>query len=121
VAAAGALFRLPKRIPQTVAMELALTGEPIDAGRAEELGLVNRVTPSGGALDAALELAGVIAANGPLAIVASKEIVRHSFDWTDDEAWERQAELVGPVFGSTDAQEGAKAFAEKRAPQWRGE
>jgi len=120
VAAAGALIRLPKRIPYHVAMELALTGDPIDAERAYELGIVNRVAEPGGAVDAALELAGVIARNGPLAVDASKQIVSRGLDWTEEEAWSEQGALAGPVFGSQDAQEGAKAFAEKRQPRWSG-
>jgi enoyl-CoA hydratase len=120
VAAAGALFRLPKRIPYHLAMELALTGDPIGAERAAEIGVVNRLADSGGALDAALELAGVIARNGPLALAASKRIVAGSLDWTEEEAWSRNGEIAGPVMGSEDAQEGAKAFAEKRDPVWQG-
>ena len=120
VAAGGALIRLPKRIPYHVAMELALTGEPVAAERAYELGAVNRVTEPGGALDAALELAGIIARNGPLALDASKQIVRQAPDWSEDEAWDRQGGLAGTVFTSEDAREGAQAFAEKREPRWRG-
>ncbi len=120
VAAAGGLIRLPKRIPYHLAMELALTGDRIDAPTARSWGVVNRLAPSGGALDAALELAGTIARNGPLALDASKEIVRGAPDWTEEEAWQRQGELVGRVFGSEDAQEGATAFAEKRDPVWKG-
>lgn len=120
VAAGGALIRLPKRIPYHVAMELALTGDPVSAGRAYELGLVNRVTPSGGALAGALELAAAVTRNGPLALVASKEIVQRTTDWTEEQAWREQATITGPVFGSEDAREGAAAFAEKRPPVWKG-
>ena len=120
VAAAGALFRLPRRIPYHLAMELALTGDPIDAERAHQLGLVNRLAEPGGALDAALELAGDIVKNGPLALIASKEIVQGSRDWTEEESWEKQGPIAGPVMGSEDAREGAIAFAEKRDPVWKG-
>src|SRR6187200_1603840 len=120
VAAAGALRRLPRRIPFGVALELALTGEPIDAERGYELGLVNRLAEPGAAVDAALELARAIAANGPLALAASKRILREQFDWSEEEFWARQGEIAGPVLGSQDAREGATAFAEKRAPVWRG-
>jgi enoyl-CoA hydratase len=120
VAVAGGLIRLPRRIPYHVAMELALTGAFIDAERAHGLGVVNWLAEPGGALDAALELAGRIARNGPLAVDASKQIVRGAVEWTEEEAWKRQAEIAGPVFGSEDAREGAIAFAEKRDPVWKG-
>jgi enoyl-CoA hydratase len=120
VAAGGGLIRLPKRIPYHVAMELALTGDPVEAPRAHEIGIVNRVAPPGGALEAALELAAAVARNGPLALQASKRLVRGSLDWSEGEAWQRQGELAGPVFGSEDAREGATAFAEKRDPVWKG-
>lgn len=120
VAAGGALLRLPRRLPRNVAMELALTGDPIDAERAHAFGLVNRLAEPGQALESALELAAAIAANGPLAIVASKRILDESPDWSDIEFFARQEEISGPVYRSDDAREGATAFAEKRAPVWRG-
>lgn len=119
VAGAGGLIRLPRRIPQNVANELALTGDPMTAEAAERYGLVNRLTDPGGALDGALELAARMTANGPLAMAATKRILAEQADWSTDEAFEKQMELLGPVFGSEDAQEGARAFAEKRAPEWK--
>ena len=120
VAAGGALLRLPRRMPYHVAMELALTGEPITAERAAEYGLVNRVTEPGEAVAGARELAATIAANGPLALAASKRILVEAPGWAEDELWQKQAEISGPVFGSEDAREGATAFAEKRDPVWKG-
>lgn len=120
VAGAGAALLLAQRIPQAIALELLLTGDPITAGRAAELGLVNRLTPEGGALDGALALADTIAANGPLAVAVTKQIARSASDWTAEEGWQRQAELMAPVFVSADATEGATAFAEKRSPVWTG-
>ena len=120
VAAGGGLLRLPRMLPRNIAMEMALTGDFISAERAAELGLVNRLADAGGALDAALELAGVIAANGPLALAATKRILTESVDWPDAEFFARQEALAGPVRDSQDAREGATAFAEKRAPQGKG-
>jgi len=120
VAAGGGLLRLPRALPRNVAMELALTGDPIDAERAFELGLVNRLAEAGQALTAALELGGTIAVNAPLALVATKRIMLESADWPDSEFFERQNAIVGPVMDSQDAREGAQAFAEKRAPVWKG-
>jgi enoyl-CoA hydratase len=120
VAAGGALLRLPRALPRTVAMEMALTGDPIDAERAHALGLVNRLAEPGHALGAALELAETIAANGPLALAATKRILTEATDWPDTEFFTRQQEISGPVMQSEDAREGATAFAEKRAPVWRG-
>jgi enoyl-CoA hydratase len=120
VAAGGALLRLPRRLPAGVAMELALTGDPIEAERARELGLVNALAEPGGALDAALDLAARIAANGPLALRATKRILSESAGWPEEEFWQRQGEISGPVFSSEDAREGAVAFAEKRDPVWKG-
>ncbi|MER5437269.1 crotonase/enoyl-CoA hydratase family protein [Streptomyces sp. NPDC002790] len=120
VAAAGGLLRLPRRIPYSVALEIALTGDFLDAERAHTYGLVNRVTEPGAALDGALALARAIAANGPLAVRATKEIVANAPNWPADEEWQRMREIAGPVMTSDDAREGASAFAEKRAPRWTG-
>jgi enoyl-CoA hydratase len=120
VAAGGALLRLPRRVPYHLAMELALTGEPILAERGAEVGLVNRLAEPGYAVEEALRLAGEIAANAPLALVASKRILQEQWDWSAAEAWDAQAEISNPVFTSEDAREGATAFAEKRSPVWRG-
>jgi len=120
VAAGGALLRLPRGIPYHVAMEMALTGDPITAERGYEIGLVNRVAEPGEAVAAARELAAAIAANGPLALEASKRILVEAPGWPEEERWQRQGEISGPVFGSEDAREGATAFAEKRDPVWKG-
>ena len=120
VAAAGALLRLPQRIGYGQAMELALTGELIDAERAHAIGLVDRLAEPGGAVEAGLELAGTIARNGPLALMATKEILASARDWDQEEFWERQSPISDPVFDSSDAREGATAFAEKRDPVWTG-
>jgi enoyl-CoA hydratase len=117
-AAGGGMF-LSTRIPLAVALELTLTGDPMDAARAYSLGLVNRVVPGDQVVDAAVELAERIARNGPLAVQATKELVRLAV--TDAEkATTRQAELQPAVFASDDAKEGATAFIEKRDPVWTG-
>ncbi len=121
VAAAGGLLRLPERIPRAVAMELALTGGFLDAPRAYDLGLVNRLTNDGSALDEALDLAHAIAANGPLATRASKRVIVESRGWPVEERFARQREIIEPVMTSEDAREGARAFAEKRRPNWQGQ
>ena len=120
VAAGGALLRLPRSLPHNVAMELALTGDPILAERAFELGLVNRLAEPGGAVEVALGLAAEISANAPLALIASKRILQEQVDWSAAEMWEAQGSISEPVFTSEDAREGATAFAEKRPPVWRG-
>jgi enoyl-CoA hydratase len=120
VAAGGALLRLPRALPRAVAMELALTGDPITAERGYELGFVNRLAEPGDALEQALALAEAIAANAPLALAATKRILTEGASWPEQEFWHRQGELTGPVFASEDAREGATAFAEKRPPVWRG-
>jgi enoyl-CoA hydratase len=120
VAAAGGLLRLPRRVPPHVAMEMALTGDPISAEDGYRLGLVNRLTEPGGALAGARELAARITPNGPLAIAVSKRIITESVDWPTDEAFARQAPWIADIMSSADAREGAVAFAEKRAPVWTG-
>jgi enoyl-CoA hydratase len=120
VAAGGALLRLPRRIPYHVVMELALTGDPLPAERFHEYGLVNRLVEPGAALESALDLAGELAKNGPLALVAAKQILQEQFDWSSAEMWERQGAIAGPVMASEDAKEGASAFKEKREPVWKG-
>ena len=120
VAAAGGLIRLPRRIPAAIAMELALTGDPLPAADAYRLGLVNSLTEPGGALEGARQLAARIAVNGPLAVAATKQIITQQSDWDMADVWDKQAAIAGPVFVSEDAREGARAFAEKRAPVWKG-
>ncbi|MEV1293754.1 crotonase/enoyl-CoA hydratase family protein [Pseudonocardia sp. NPDC049635] len=119
VAAAGGALELANRVPRALAMEMLLTGDPIDAARAEAAGLVNQVVDDGAALDAGLGLAGRITGNGPLGVAASKRIVLEAPDWGADR-WDRQDEIVAAVMNSQDAREGASAFAEKRAPVWTG-
>ncbi|GAA5073724.1 enoyl-CoA hydratase [Thermocatellispora tengchongensis] len=121
VAGAGGIMRLPRRIPYHIAMEIALTGDHYPASRLYELGLVNRITPAGEALAGAVELARKIAANAPMALAATKRIIIESADWSVEEMFKKQAPIINPVFGSKDAMEGAAAFAEKRAPRWKGE
>jgi enoyl-CoA hydratase len=120
IAGAGALIRLPKRLPAAVALELALTGDPIDARRALELGLVNRVVPADRLLEEALALAERIAGNAPLAVRYSKQVIRDAGDVPEEEGWKINDAAVGVVFSSADAMEGPVAFAEKRAPDWQG-
>jgi enoyl-CoA hydratase len=120
VAVGGALLRLPERMSHQVAMELILTGDFIDARRSYEAGLVNYLVPEGAALEKAMELAGRVAANGPLALKASKEIMLAARYWPPDQAYDAQMEIAQVAFDSEDAKEGARAFAEKRPAVWRG-
>jgi enoyl-CoA hydratase len=121
VAGAGGLLRLPRRVPYHLAMEIALTGEHFTAERLQQAGLVSRVVGVGEALAGARELAARVSQGAPLAVAASKRVIVESADWASGEAFARQGEVIGPVFVSADAMEGAAAFAEKRAPVWRGE
>jgi enoyl-CoA hydratase len=118
IAGAGGLIRLPRRLPLAIALELAMTGEPMSASRAFELGLVNRVVPAENVLDEAIELAGLVAANSPNAVRWSKRIVKSAQYLSEQEGWTLTNEAAGHVFSHPDALEGAVAFAEKRTPNW---
>ena len=120
-AGAGALLRLPRVLPYGLAMEMALTADPITAERAYELGLVNRLVEPGEALTVALELAERVARNAPLGLAASKQLIREQQGRTEAEFWAYQDAVLTSVFGSKDAIEGATAFAEKRSPNWTGQ
>lgn len=121
--AGGGVFRLPRLIPRRVAVEMMLTGQPVDAPRAYQLGLVNRVVEPDALLGTALGMAATIAGNAPLGVQGCKRLLRETdadgSDWSA-EIWSRNDAMMGAVMGSADAQEGARAFAEKRPPQWQG-
>jgi enoyl-CoA hydratase/carnithine racemase len=118
--AAGGGMQLGRRVPIGFALQLALTGDTIDAQRAATMGLVNAVVPPDRVFEEAIAIADRIAANGPLAIAATKRLMRTAFDEGPAAGWELQAELLPGVFESDDAQEGAMAFVERRPPVWRG-
>jgi len=119
-AAGGGLLRLPSRVGFGKAMEMAITADPITAEEAHAYGLVARLAPKGQAVDVAMELAARVARNAPLAVAASKQLVRATQGVTEDEFWAMQEPLQRSVFSSDDAKEGPRAFAEKRAPDWKG-
>lgn len=120
VAGSGGLIRMARKIPPAIALEYALTGNRLAAPVAQQWGMVNRLVSTGHALGEALSLAREIAENAPLSVMMSKRIVAESPSWKPEEIWDRQRPLVDLVLASEDAQEGARAFTEKRAPVWRG-
>ena len=120
-AAGGGVMRLPSRVGYAKAMEMAITGDNITAEEGLQYGLISAVTEPGKAVDAAIALAERVAQNAPLAVAASKQLVKAASQGYDEaELWKLQATLQGKVFTSNDAKEGPKAFAEKRAPEWTG-
>ncbi|KAA9156771.1 crotonase/enoyl-CoA hydratase family protein [Amycolatopsis acidicola] len=123
MAAAGGVLRLPRLVPMKIALEIGLTGQPVSAAKAAELGLVNRTAPQGKALEVALELAETIAANAPVSVRETKRVMHESreagSDW-GDEIWRLNTDAMRTVMRSEDASEGPRAFAEKRAPRWSG-
>lgn len=119
-AAGGALCRLPRRMPISIALEMALTAQPISAEHAQAHGLVNHVVPVGEALARAIDLARTIARNAPAALQATRELMYQSLDLDESAFWELQQPLIDTVFVSNDAKEGPRAFAEKRSPIWTG-
>ncbi len=117
-AGAGALLRLPRQLPYSLAMEMALTADPITAEVAHQHGMVNRVCPKGESVAVAVELAERIARNAPKGVRASKQILQEVLGVSEADFWEFQRPFMADVFGSEDAIEGATAFAEKRDPNW---
>jgi len=120
VAAAGGLFRLPRSIPPAIAMEVALTGDPLSAERAYALGLINELVEPGQALAAAFALAERVCANAPLAVRASRKVVVAALSANEDALWKATFDASREVFGTEDLAEGPRAFIEKRPPVWKG-
>jgi enoyl-CoA hydratase len=120
VAAAGGLFRLPRVLPRNIALEMAMTGDPIDAERAYGFGMVNQLVEPGEVIDAALALAERICANAPLAVRASRRVVLDGANADDATAWDMTNAAMAKIVSSEDFQEGPRAFIEKRPPSWKG-
>ncbi|MDQ2754271.1 MAG: crotonase/enoyl-CoA hydratase family protein [Actinomycetota bacterium] len=120
IAAGGGLFRLPRALGQKVAMEMILTGDPISAERAYQLGLVNRVVEPGEVVSAALALAARIALNAPFAVWESRQVAANAWTGDDHHAWQATAEAASKIARSEDFAEGPRAFVEKRPPRWEG-
>jgi enoyl-CoA hydratase len=121
LAGSGGLFRLPRKLPLNVAMEMALTGTPIAADRAHQLGLVNWLTAPGEALGRSLQIAGQISRNAPLAVQESRRVMLHSLQDEEEAAWLRSASALADILATKDAREGLAAFSEKRRPNWTAE
>lgn len=120
VAGGGALLRLSRRVPYSVAMEMVLTGRTITADEARNFGFLNRVTDAGDTVAQAMALAEQIGRNAPLATSASKKLLQDSWSMSDEDFWEYQKAPTRVVLKSDDAREGARAFAQKRTPEWIG-
>jgi len=120
IAGAGGLIRMPKRLPMAIALELAMTGDPIDAERAYALGLVNKVVPAGELMPEAVALAERIAANAPLAVRYSKSVMKRAAEVPESDGWAINTEAVGPSMASAEVNTTPTAFAEKRPPKWQG-
>ena len=120
VAAGGGVWRLPRRVPLTLALELGLTGEPIDAARAYNVGLINRIVPAAEVLHEATRLAETIASNAPLAVRFTKEQMRQVAGGDGADHFASFNALARRILASEDAREGALAFTERRPPSWTG-
>lgn len=123
IASGGGLLRLPHKIPERIAMEMAMMGEPITAAQAAQWGLINRIADPGQVLVLALQIAHVISENAPLAVEASKFLIQRSvraIDFWEEENWESNIQVRNQIFKTFDATEGVSAFDERRKPQWKG-
>jgi crotonobetainyl-CoA hydratase len=118
--AAGGVLRLQQRVPRNIALEIALTGTPVDAATAAGWGLVNRVAPAGKSVEVALELAESVAAGAPLSLRAIRHLMTYGESADEARAWPENERVWQEVSASDDAREGPRAFAEKRAPRWTG-